>query len=37
MAGTKIMNQTEELLSEGVGSFYQVLKDFNVIVSFRID
>ena len=31
MAGTKIMNQTEELLSEGVGSFYQVLKDFNVI------
>ena len=31
MAGKKIMNQTEELISEGVGSFYQVLKDFNVI------
>ena len=31
MAGKEIMNQTEELVSKGVGSFYKVLKDFNVI------
>uniref|UniRef100_A0A6C0EIR7 Large conductance mechanosensitive channel protein n=1 Tax=viral metagenome TaxID=1070528 RepID=A0A6C0EIR7_9ZZZZ len=31
MSSMEIINNTEKMVGEGVGSFYKVLKDFNVI------